>query len=585
MLTIRSYMLKSRILTFTLALGLFLPGTANAQEDFPVAGAEVVSERAAEVGMVRVIARISPRTMPEGVLLSGPMLATAQAQFGAYLSKEGIVRSEAIAGSPLTVFEVDSEQLAALRASGQIDAIYEDKIEQAYLADSIPLVDGDGAWALGGRGNGQAVAILDTGVARGHPFLGSRVVSEACYSSTVAGHGATTLCPNGLSSQTGTDAATPCSANGCDHGTHVAGITSGSSSSFSGVAPDSSIIAIQVFSLFTDQIGGPQICANAGTSSPCILTYTSDQIRGLQRVIDLAGTLDIAAINMSLGGSQHFAACDADPRKDSIDQLRALGIATVIASGNNGFTDSVGAPGCISTAVTVGSTTKTDGVSSFSNSADMVDLLAPGSAINSSVTGGGFGSKNGTSMATPHVAGAFAAIQSGAPTATVDQIEDALKAGGQPITDTRNSLTKPRIDVDAALCSLMPSCINTHNLTLSVERPDKRLKKNKNRAVEAFVTLGGTKIVGATVNFSTANSALMTVSPPSATTDNDGIAHATLTGQTKDRTTTTVTAELDGTAVQETKTVRVPDISALGFLLMLGGLALVALVPGREESE
>lgn len=162
---------------------------------------------------------------------------------------------------------------------------------------------------------------------------------------------------------------------------------------------------------------------------------------------------------MSIGGGSNTGTCDADSRKPAIDQLRALGIATVIASGNDGFTDAVSSPGCISTAVTVGSTSKFDVISGFSNSSAVVDLLAPGSSIQSSVPGTGYAFFNGTSMATPHVAGAFAALKSRMPSATVDQIEAALKVTGTPVTDIRlgGTQTKPRIRVDLALNLLLGS--------------------------------------------------------------------------------------------------------------------------------
>src|SRR5207249_7366879 len=100
------------------------------------------------------------------------------------------------------------------------------------------------------------------------------------------------------------------------------------------------------------------------------------------------------------------AACDSDNAgvKAAIDQLRSVGIATVIASGNEALTGAMDAPGCISTAVAVGSVNTGAGdtgsfptgqVSSFSNSTGMVDLLAPGYLINSSVPGGLFGTKAG----------------------------------------------------------------------------------------------------------------------------------------------------------------------------------------------
>jgi hypothetical protein len=129
-------------------------------------------------------------------------------------------------------------------------------------------------------------------------------------------------------------------------------------------------------------------------------------------------------------------------------------VATVVSSGNSGFRDSVGAPGCVGAALTIGSTTKTDGISAFSNISDVVDLLAPGSNINSSVPGAGFGVISGTSMSAPHVAGAVAVLRSRSPAATVDQIQTALQSTGVGIAVPGTSLTLRRINVEAAAASL-----------------------------------------------------------------------------------------------------------------------------------
>jgi subtilisin family serine protease len=172
----------------------------------------------------------------------------------------------------------------------------------------------------------------------------------------------------------------------------------------------------------------------------------------------LRNTYAIAAANMSLGGGTYTSVCDSDSRKSIIDSLRNAGIATVISSGNDGYTNATGAPGCISSAITVGSSTKTDAESSFSNAASWVDLMAPGSSICSSVNGWtqncgtGYGFASGTSMAAPHVTGTWAVMKSKNGVASVSAIESALESTGVPIATGAGN--KPRIDLDNALARL-----------------------------------------------------------------------------------------------------------------------------------
>src|SRR5439155_3419955 len=217
--------------------------------------------------------------------------------------------------------------------------IFKDEMLRPTLAESVPLIHADQIHAAGFTGKGWTVAILDTGVDKTHPFLDEgKVVSEACYSTTDARH--FSLCPNGQSSQVGAGAGVNCSTqiDVCKHGTHVAGIAAGNAAGttvpdLNGVAKGANIIAIQVFSRVDDA----SVC---GRITPCIMALTSDIMRGLERVFELRTSFQIAAVNLSLGGGKFTSSCDAQsPLTEVIQLLRAANIATVVASGNEGFTD------------------------------------------------------------------------------------------------------------------------------------------------------------------------------------------------------------------------------------------------------
>jgi subtilisin len=419
-------------------------------------------EKANRKGAARVIVGFKGDYQPEGDLTESERgdqqrkIKTEQENFLNRHTGKRVDKIKKFDFIPFLAFEADAAALEQIRADERVEYIEEDELAEPTLAESTTLVGATAAWTMGFSGSGQAVAILDTGVDKNHGFLSGKIVSEACYSSIYTD--ATSTCPNGLTEQLDAGSGVNCASttSGCAHGSHVAGIAGGKGSSFSGVAKDAKIIAIQVFS----SVNNAESC---GTNPvPCALSYTSDQLRALERVKTLSAQMPIAAVNMSLGGGQYSSACDASQpsRKALIDQLRSLGIATVVSSGNSGYTSAIGAPACISTAISVGSvddgsySTTANAVSSFSNSSQQLTLLAPGRWITSSVPNGGYSVYSGTSMAAPHVAGAFAVLKQKKPTATVTELVNALTSTGQMITDSRNQIVKPSIKIDAALNAL-----------------------------------------------------------------------------------------------------------------------------------
>ena len=439
------------LLLLALALGLGMPAVAADQSD--QTGLARITSLIQTEGRARVLVELrlpAGSHVPEGRLSAAAAtiqrqdIARVGAAVASRLQATGSKLRHRYESLPYLAVDVDAAGLSQLLAAGiHVSRIFEDRPLVPVLYQSGPLVQADQTAALGFDGSGWTVAIIDTGVDKTHPFLTGKVVSEACYVSDGG-------CPNGLSSQTGSGAAAPFS--GQYHGTHVAGIAAGNGPAavpppnpmMSGVGRGARIIAINVF-------------------GPYDLAMTSDVIAGLNRVYALRSTLSIAAVNLSLGlpFEGHSSTCDTleAPTKTAIDQLRSVNIATVIASGDDGFTNGVSRPSCVSSAISVGSTTKNDTVSSFSNVSSILSLLAPGSSIYSSIPGGSYTFLNGSSMSAPHVTGAWAVLRQASPNATVSQILAALRSSGVPITDSRpgGTVTTPRIEVKDAMALLAPT--------------------------------------------------------------------------------------------------------------------------------
>ncbi|CAH0055376.1 unnamed protein product [Clonostachys solani] len=168
--------------------------------------------------------------------------------------------------------------------------------------------------------------------------------------------------------------------DGQGHGSHVAGTVGGATY---GVAKKTSLYAVKVL-------------GDDGSGT------TSGVVAGMEFVVEDAPKKDCpkgVVVNMSLGGGFSQALNDA------ADAITKAGIFLAVAAGNEGADASTSSPASAESACTVGATDKTDGFASFSNFGELVDVLAPGVAIESVKVGGGSTSLSGTSMASPHVAG------------------------------------------------------------------------------------------------------------------------------------------------------------------------------------
>ena len=443
---------------------LALPGAAATVATTPAAGATLLALRKAahSSGKVRVIVGLRVPFAAEGSLSTGERksqrsdIANAARALRARLGGASIGAMQGYASLPFVALEVTQAQLDSLAADPSVVSISEDIMLRANLAQSAPLIRAPQAWAAGYTGAGATVAILDTGVDKNHPFLAGKVIAEACYSSGG-------FCPGGARSSTASGSGLPCPYTyACAHGTHVAGIAAGRGDSASGIAKDASIIAVQVFS------PDPHYPRD-------VTAFYGDVLAALDHVYDLRSTYKIAAVNMSLGSGRFRASCDNTfpAMTAAIANLRSAGIATVISSGNDGYVNAIEFPACISSAVSVGAVsdadwgpctmrvkslpTAADKVACYSNTASFLSVLAPGSAITSSVPGGGYETWHGTSMAAPHVTGAFAVLRQKFPDVPVGDLVARLQGSGAMISDYRSPrIVRPRIDVEAALTYSVP---------------------------------------------------------------------------------------------------------------------------------
>lgn len=289
---------------------------------------------------------------------------------------------------------------------GGIDRVWLDGRAAASLDRSVPQIGSPDAWAAGYRGEGVRVAVLDTGIDATHPDLAGQIDEATDFTDS----------PSGTTDLFG-------------HGTHVAatiaGTGAGAGGARQGVAPEADLVIGKV--LGDDGHG-----------------YDSWIIAGMEWAAERA-----AIVNMSLGGGASDGTDVLSIALQSISQQ--TGALFVVAAGNDGADEAVSTPGVAPAALSVAAVDRDESLADFSsrgprtgNGGLKPEISAPGVAIVAArATGTTMGSpvdalytaSSGTSMATPHVAGAAALLAQQHPDWGGERLKDALVSTAHPNPD------------------------------------------------------------------------------------------------------------------------------------------------------
>ncbi len=326
------------------------------------------------------------------------------------------------------VIDLSPEDAEVIKTLPEVKQVFEDKQVRANLNKSTPLIGATQVWQqLGKNGNaltgqGIKVAILDTGVDYTHSSLGGCLGADC---KVVDGY------------DFAYDDNDPMDVRG--HGTHVASIVAGNSSAIKGVAPDAKIYAYKVLN---DNGSG----------------YISDIVAGLERAVDPDGNPNtddaVDIINMSLGGP----GTSDDPLSQASNAAFMEGVLVVAAAGNDYNYETVGSPALAQHVLAVGATNNSDVPASFTSKGPATkanyikpEISAPGVDIYAAVPEESYSTKSGTSMASPHVAGAAALLMQAKPELSVSQIKSQLISGVKALDYEPYVVGSGRLDIPQSI--------------------------------------------------------------------------------------------------------------------------------------
>jgi len=314
---------------------------------------------------------------------------------------------------------ITEEGLEELKNNPAVEQIILEPVFYTSLIDSVPLINANDVHNLsisGARlnGTGTIACVLDSGIELNHSAFTGRLLPGYDFINN--------------DSSPDDDMAN-------SHGTHVSGTIAGLTINGTGVAPAAQLIPVKV-------------CNSTGGCS------ASAMLSGIDFCNNLTSTYNISVISMSISDGGQYTSGTCPTYFDSgFSTSLSLGIIPVMASGNNGYTGGISYPACSPHTISVGSTTKADAMSSFTNrGGDTLDILAPGSSIISTIRGNTVGVLSGTSMATPHVSGLVLLMQqneilNGRSPLNISQIRSVLQQTSVPVSgyqriDAYNAITK-----------------------------------------------------------------------------------------------------------------------------------------------